>query len=341
MKTLDCPGLHADSVLAWLAAVGATVLDKRLRLHWTTDATPFAVLSSDEVTPLAVLLDAWPDKASLHDMPIAPDWHQTKKMKRYVQGEQFRERAKMARRHRHSWTLSSTMTDLEIDENGRVEHGQFDSSVPRGLTLHDRLMATWGKIKPPSKSKRLLDSLLGQAVREKGNGLGFDHARLGSLADETEPWTDPVVETLAFFGLALFPVRGEGRDERLGPPSRKDRHRQRGWRSFNDSGATIRHFAWPAWRQPLDGAGIDALLDAWRPNGPNRKTSWSLLGIHAAWRSVEYKAQGRDAKKAYGSERLRPPSQSSPSPPSNTMRTARGSVRSPSAMAYGTTMPTP
>lgn len=298
---LDCPGLRAPSVLAWLAAVGATVLDRRLRLHWTTDATPFAVLSSDDLDPLDALLDAWPDSALLNDMPIARKWRQTEPMGRHVQVELFRKRAKLERGHSHSWTLSSTMTDLQVGKDGMVEHGPFDPSVPKGLTLHDRLLRLHKEAGQSDRTlvpsaKRLREAMLGQAARVQVNGLGFDHARLGSLADDTDPWTNPVVEALAFFGLNLFPVRGDGVDGRL------ETKRQRGWRLFNDDETTDRRFAWPAWHQPLDSAGIDALLDVWRPD---RKEGWKLLGIHSGWRSVAYKAQSRsDAKKAYGSERL-------------------------------------
>ena len=300
MKTLDCPGLHADSVLAWLAAVGATVLDKRLRLHWTTDATPFAVLSSDDVAPLEALLDAWPETGLLDDLPIARDWRETKAFKRHVPVESFRKRARMARGRAYSWTLSSTMTDMHVDKYG-VKHGPFDAPAQRGRTLHDRLMAAWKKVASPSE--RIRDSLLGQAAREKISGLGFDHARIGSLADKTEKWTDPVVETLAFFGLALLPVRGDGIDEQLGLDPQKRAYRQRGWRAF-DSNAPP-DFAWPAWCQPLDKSGIDALLDVWSPESPNRMTNWRLLGIHAAWRSVAfYEPKSPDRTRAYGSERL-------------------------------------
>ena len=310
MSNLDCPGLRADSVLAWLAAVGATVLDTRLRLHWTAEATPFAILSSDDMEPLDALLANWPDGKMLKNLPIAREWRQTKPMGRHVQVELFRERARAGRGHLHTWSLSSTMTDLQVSKDGLVEHGPFDPSVPHGLTLHDRLLnlhkqekgdRTWS----PSTAQ-LRDSMVGQGARVKGNGLGFDHARLGSLADDTDRWTDPVTEALAFFGLSLFPVRGKGVDLRLlKNPNDDETHRQRGWHPFDHDGKTVRHFAWPAWHQPLDNAGIDALLDAWRPGEVGRRTSWKLLGIHAAWRSVAYKAQSSsDATKAYGSERL-------------------------------------
>ena len=40
MAEVICPGLPASWINAWLAAVGATVLDPRLRLHWTRGGTP-------------------------------------------------------------------------------------------------------------------------------------------------------------------------------------------------------------------------------------------------------------------------------------------------------------
>ena len=216
--------------------------------------------------------------------------------------DSFRERARMARKHPYSWTLSSTMTDLLISQDGEVAHGPFDPSGPGTIKwLHHRLLKLQRALAP--SAERLRDSLLGQAARVQDNGLGFDHARIGSLADKTKMWTDPAVETLAFFGLALLPVRGDGVDERLNRRPGKERHRQRGWRPLDNDAS--RDFAWPAWRQPLDSAGIDALLDAWRPDRLGRKADWKLLGIHAGWRSVAYKAQSSsDATKAYGSERL-------------------------------------
>ena len=81
--------------------------------------------------------------------------------------------------------------------------------------------------------------------------------------DATEPWIDPVVELLAFFGLAEFPVRGRGVDRRLGRHGEPD-VRQRGWRKAPGSNEP-RRFVWPAWQQPLDASGVDALLDIWNP----------------------------------------------------------------------------
>ena len=81
--------------------------------------------------------------------------------------------------------------------------------MPGGVVLQKRLLDINGAIKQPIR-KRIQNSLDGVAQREQINGLGFDQAKLGSLADDTDPWVDPVVEMMAFFGLALLPMRGDG-----------------------------------------------------------------------------------------------------------------------------------
>ncbi len=300
MTQVTCPGLPAAWINGWLAAVGVTVLDSRIRLHWTTDGTPVAVLSTaDDEDPLTILVESWPDEALLSDLPIAENWKGAGKLQRKVSVDAFKTRAQHARGHRYSWTLSSTMTDLCVDANGEVAHAPFDPAGPGTIKwLHHRLTKLHRKTEP--SATRITDSLAGQAIRVKDNGLGFDHTRLGALADSTSMWTDPVVEELAFFGLAILPVRGEGVDRRLDSAA-NGTERQRGWRKVPGR-RTSRCFHWPAWRQPLDSAGIDALLDVW---DPGRKGARERLGVHAAWRSVRFDPRGSaDTTRAFGAERL-------------------------------------
>lgn len=298
MTEVTCPGWRASWVNAWLAAVGATVLDQRIRLHWTTDAEPVAVLSSDGCDPVAALLESWPDAEALSDLPIAEEWRETVRLQRKVSVEAFMARAQAARSHRHSWTLSSTMTDLAVHRDGEVEHAPFDPSGTGPMKwLHYRLLRVH---RPLDDESRIHGSLAGDADRIQASGLGFDQTRLGSLQDATDPWVDPVVEVLAFFGLAPLPVRGRGADERLGR-STDASARQRGWREV-DRSRQRRSFHWPAWSQPLDRDGIDALLDAWNPE---RKGGWARVGVHAGWRSVQYESRGSsDRTRAIGAERL-------------------------------------
>ena len=299
MTQVTCAGLPASWLNGWLAAVGATVLDGRIRLHWTIGGMPLAVLSASEIDPVDALVESWPDAGLLSDLPIAENWRGSPKLQRKVAVEAFRRRASAARGHQYSWTLSSTMTDLCVDENGEIMHGGFDPPAPKGITLHQRLMSAYAAIN--GDMRRVRDSLCGLGQRVQINGLGFDQARLGSQADATSRWTDPVVEAMAFFGLAVLPVRGPGADRHR---DRQAEVRQKGWkRSSGDSGSRGQHhYYWPAWKQPLDVDGIDALLDAWRPE---REAAWPRLGVHEAWRSVRFKTENpQDPTRAYGAERL-------------------------------------
>ncbi len=298
-RELTCAGLPAGWINGWLAAVGATVLDSRIRLHWSTNSNR-AVLSAVDVDPLDGLVASWPGKEELAGLPIAEHWCGTGVLRRKVHVEAFSERVRAARRHPRSWALSSTMTDLCVDRNGQVAHAPFDPAGPGTIKwLHHRLMKVYRHTINLSP-ERLRASLMGQAERVHDNGLGFDQTRLGSQSDDSDRWTDPVVEVLAFFGLAVLPMRGRGSDGRLERYAFGN-ERQKGWqRSSGTRGA--RRFHWPAWAQPLDADGIDALLDLWNSASKSR---WPLFGVHAAWRTVAFRPQDRaDTTRALGSERL-------------------------------------
>ena len=299
MVEVICPGLPASWLNAWLAAVGTTVLDSRIRLRWTAEHTPRAVLCADEVNPVEVLAASWPDRDGLTAMPITERWKDTPPLPRKVSVDAFVARARATRGHRHSWTLSSTMTDLSVDENREVAHAPFDPAGPGPIKwLHHRLLKVHQKVEP--SIERLTDSLAGRAQREKDNGLGFDLTRMGSQSDESAMSVDPVVEVLAFFGLALLPVRGTGTD-RSARRSSYASAVQRGWVRIPGSRREHR-FMWPAWSAPLDRHAIDALLDIWKVD---RKNVWSRVGVHAAWQSVQFKPRATaDTTRAFGAERL-------------------------------------
>lgn len=295
MKRLACAGLPASWLNGWLAAVGVAVLDPRIRLGWTRGRAPVAVLAAQDTNPVTALLTAWPDESELDDMPLAEGWKGAGTLQRRVPVGDFATRAKACRGHRHSWTLSSTMTDLHVDESGLVAHGPFDPAGPGTIKwLHHRLLKVHGQV--DLSRRRLEGSLAGRAARVEDNGLGFDVTRLGSLADSSSKWVDPVVEVLAFFGLALLPVRGKGSE---GRPTRFS-HVQRGWRVIAEREGL--RFGWPVWEQPLDRFGIDALLDAWRPDD---KASWPLLGVHDGWETIRFKPRGTpDKTRAFAARRL-------------------------------------
>ena len=296
---LICPGLNAGWLNAWLAAVGATVLDSRIRLHWSIDDSR-AVLSSSGLEPVAFLIESWPTRETLADLPIAEYWHDCAAMRRKVEIGAFAERARAARDHPQSWALSSTMTDLGVDQNGEIAHAPFDPAGPGTIKwLHHRLMKVHAHTIPVSR-EQVLASLTGVADRVQDNGLGFDQGRLGSQSDTSTRWTDPVVEVLAFFGLAILPMRGRGTDGRMGYLGFQDQ-RQKNW-IRSPGNRQSRRFHWPAWVQPLDAWGIDALLDQWDATNRNR---WPILGVHAGWRTVAFQPQDRaDTTRAFGAEQL-------------------------------------
>ena len=299
MVEVVCPGLPGGWVNAWLAAVGATVLDERLRLCWTHDP-PVAVLSAESVDPVDALVESWPDGKLLSGLPIAEDWRGAGKLQRKVPVEVFQERVQAARGHRHSWPLSSTITDLCVDEKDEVAHAPFDPAGPGTVKwLHHRLVKVHRHVASPTVEERVRASLAGEAERVNDNGLGFDQTRIGSLSDESDKkFVDPVVEVLAFFGLALLPMRGNGVDKGIDRGTRID-ERQRGWRRVGGRG---RDFHWPAWGLPLDGDAIDALMDAW---DPDRKDRWARFGVHAGWRSLRFQPRGSsDTTRGIGAERL-------------------------------------
>lgn len=296
---VKCSGLPASWINGWLAAVGATVLDGRLKLHWTADAEPLAVLSAVNIDPVEVLVQSWPSTEVLNALPIAQHWNEAGELQRTVPVGAFVARARAVRSHPNSWALSSTLTDLCVDENGVVSHAPFDPAGPGTIKwLHHRLMKVHERLDP--SVARIQDSLVGRAIRVQNNGLGFDQTRLGSLSDKTSKWIDPFVEVLAFFGLSILPVRGPGVDKRL-DRSANVRARQRGWLKTPES-PNKRRFHWPAWHQSLDNTGIDAIMDLWKPS---QTSSWPLVGVHAGWRSLQFEPMASaDPTRAFGAERL-------------------------------------
>ena len=304
-----CPGWPADWINAWLAAVGATVLVPRMRLSWTNDALPLAILEHPDEDPAAALANGWPTIETLDAMPLSHNHGDSPPIGRKVPVETFAERVRATVQHSDAWTLTSSLTDLSVDK-GEASHGPFDPPGPGTVKwLHHRLLKTHKYVKDPAQ--QLPASMNGTLAPVRTNGLGFDIVRLRDRTENAKsgdgPSVDPVVETLAFFGLALFPVRGDGIKTRLPRP------RQRGWWVAEERG-----FIWPAWKQPLERHGIDALLDVWhtswrrrrsqdsvRPGWNPDQAAWERLGVHAAWQAAEYqRASSSESNRGYGSERI-------------------------------------
>lgn len=304
MSELECPGLPAFWLNAWLAAVGVTVLVPEMRLSWTDGPAPQAVLATSHgKDPVHALASAWPSPERVAEMPIAEQLPGCDDIAPNLPLRSFRERAARFRGHDDSWSISSTYTDLHVDETqpGVVlaARSRFAPPAPGPVgPIHRRLARVFGLVDEPFA--QLAASLEGGARRVSANGLGFDISRVTALADDSDKSVDPVLEVLAFFGLALLPIRGAGTRRTAQSRSAYLAARQRLW--FADSDDARRHrLMWPAWSHPLGMNGIDALLDAWSPL--NRGT-WRRLGVHAGWRSVEYMWQGNDPTRGIGSEAL-------------------------------------
>ena len=301
MNEVKCPGLVASWLNAWLASVGLLVREPRLRLHWTADPSPIAVLAADDgADPLTLAAEAWPESARLRAMPIAEHVEGLPDMKRTVPLEVFQRRAELARGHVDSWTLSSTVTDLCVDvaTESTVRHAPLDPKGPGTIKwLHHRLVKSHSMVQEPSDA--VIATLKGHGKRVVDNGLGFDATRITGLADSATKVVDPVIEVLAFFGLRMLPMRGAGVE--VGKSGLRNRFatRQRCWSLDRSQSSRVQHMTWPAWRQPLDLSGIDALLDVWselnlRSTLGQRipPAALSRLGIHAAWQTRPYQLRG-------------------------------------------------
>lgn len=292
-----CPGLTADWLNAWLAAVGTTVLNDAISLRWTTDGVPVAVLSVDgPADPLDVVVASWPSEERLAAMPLVSEWP-GEGGGRHLSVDAFTGAARLIGSSADAWVLSSTVTDLQVDVNGMVAHAPFHPPGPKPSShVGQRLPRVHSEVRrPPEQVPR---TLAGRGSRVVANGLGFDLTRVTTQADQSKKTVDPVIEVLAFFGLAFLPVRGAGVDQRMHGARSRVSSRQRGWRRTPQT-----YFSWPVWRHPIDRAGIDALLDAWHER--DDPTYWDRLGVHAAWRTVRYASDNpRDPTRGYGSERL-------------------------------------
>lgn len=305
MSELECPGLHASWFNAWLAAVGTTVLVPELRLSWTTDAHPRAVLGVEgRRDPVDLLAASWPSTERVTRMPIAKVRHGCANLGRQPLLSTFIERAQIARGHNDGWTLSSTLTDLYCTasdvQKAKVKHSKLDPAGPGSIgTLHDRLLKVMSHVVDDIEPS-IRDAFEGRATRVGDNGLGFDVTRITSLGDSSKPRVDPIIETLAFFALALFPMRGDAVTADHRGVAERFALRQRSWHLV--SADRPRRVHWPAWASELSRHGIDALLDAWRPSD---RRNWSRLSVHSAWLSVEYSPRGTsDNTRGIGSAAL-------------------------------------
>lgn len=283
----EAPGLTADWINAWMAAIGAAVAVPGLRVGWSDDAVPWAVFESvgdDDI--VEAIADALPTTATLDESVIARTREGCAAFPRNVTLEAYRDRAALERSIQ-SGLLAASVSDLRADADVKsLDHGAFDVSAPRGETLWSRARSCAAAIPAGQRSAWVDESLGGRGHRVQLNGLGFDPRRLpaGVQGDGpgSEVFADPVVELLCLCALALFPTRGDGR-----------RIRQRGWR---DRATQRGAFRWTTWRPALDRWAIDAFLDLDDPPAGSVVTQYG---------SVPYVPRAsQDVRRAYFGEPL-------------------------------------
>lgn len=273
-------GLTGSWINGWLAAIGITVLIPDVRLRWSDDDDPCALFDTNDL--IEKLVRALPTSEEVRLLAICKDSPLSNySFPRNPTLEAYRDRCRVAR-ERGDFSLSSTITDFTGLDSDRLEHSPFDPSVPKGITIHDRLVACREAIDDPEMM--VTASLAGRARRVQMNGLGFDYRRiLAPTVPRANVYVDPVTELLAFYGLALIPMRGDMRHTRA-----------RGWtKSSMKRGA----FTWPVWKPWLGTAGVDALLDLhW---------SGTTIGINMTYSVVPYQQRSTmDSTRGFASERL-------------------------------------
>lgn len=283
MPVHPTPGLPADWLNGWLAALGVTVILPDARLAWSEDPVPHAVVHHPTDHLAQHLLGALPTVEDLGRLAIARHLGHAE-LKRNVPLAVYQERARYARTTPSGPTshlLASTLTDLivEIDE-ASLPHSPFDVPVPRGITLWERAVSCRETITGREAVEAALE---GRGQRVRLNGLAFDIRRVASRAENTPNLVVPIVELLAFAALTLFPIRGDGRREQT-----------RGW---SDRASRRGSFTWGTWTEPLDRWAIDAWLDRLYAGRRPRAT--------ARFTTVPYQPTGSaDVTRGYATERV-------------------------------------
>ncbi|MCZ7537436.1 MAG: hypothetical protein M5T61_17020 [Acidimicrobiia bacterium] len=290
MREEHAPGLVVDWLNGWLAALGITALLPEVRLSWTGGAVPHAgYLLPADAPPLAELVAAaMPTLDEIDELAIARRRSGCAEFTRNVSLGVYAERAQIARAT-GDWSLSATLTDLvtQIPRDG-LPHSPFDPPVPKGITIWQRLRSCREAV---TGVEDVECSLMRLGRRIGNNGLGFDARRLVAGVRQGGPQVDPVIEVLAFFGVACFPARGTGREARA-----------RGWLG---PGRRPGSFRWCSWAPALDRWAIDALLDL-APRARDDTALARRLGIGEWYLTVPFRPLGpSDVTRAYGAERFR------------------------------------
>lgn len=268
-------GWTADWLNAWLAALGFTWILDLGRLAWTGDHVPRAILTVPDggASVVEALAAALPSAIDLDRLATA-------RLKQHVGVDDYSRAASVARRTGDR-SLGLRVTDLGGKErDGDLKHNQFDFGAQQGITIWARVHECRNRLGEGEDLRAwIAGSLSGTGRRVQANGLGFDYRRLrAGNQPEAKLYVDPVIETLAFFGLMFFPVRGDGRNVWT-----------RGWRGGS--------FHWFTWRSGLDRWGVDAVLGA-------RYSGLAVAEGGQEYTSILFNPGGSDANRGLASRRV-------------------------------------
>lgn len=277
----DAPGLPADWLNGWLAAVGAVALLPDVRLSWTNDVTPIARFHVGGDDFPERLFRAIQSSGAFASLPSATAPHN-------ITADEFERRARQSRRDTF---LPALVTDLVRQPDEKLPRGEFNPPAQRGITIFARYERCRKQI---ASVDQIAATFEGQGSRAEGNGLGFDYRRLRAATYPGDPelFIEPVVECLCFAAMPLFPVRGSG----------ARRARTRGWLTVD--GTQQRGFVWGSWSSALDCWGVDALLDIVHRRSADQRElrRWGLTSLFC---SVRYERRGSsDVSTGYASRRL-------------------------------------
>lgn len=291
MREHPAPGLTADWLNGWLAAIGVTVLLPDTLLRWERVEPPVAVFLADTEDLGSRIYDALiASRPRIAASAIAKHLDGRSDFPRTVTREAFIDRAELARRDHDGW-LGASVTDLAAGEREEgLRHSPFDPPVPRGITLHERALTCLDQVEHGGASL-VTRSFAGTASRLPGNGLGFDFRRLPAATLPNALGGNaviPVVEILAFHALSTFPIRGNG-----------SRPSTRGWIGFEGQDA----FSWCVWLPPLDQWAVDALLDQFHTSRSHE--AMTKYSVFSAFRSVAFRPRTTlESTRGYASVRV-------------------------------------
>ena len=314
MNTQHCPAWRADHLPAWLAAVGAAHLCGGVTLAWTNEPSPYALLNHPTNNPLNVIATAWPTPETWQQLPLPhhPNPDATTK-DRSLHRPDWAQWATLAQRsrldHTHGLLPSATHTDLTAEKirNKPIPSpatGPIAGRGSRGRSAHHKATTVLKTIRNPKQMiHQSTAGTLPRSPTQKNkhlDGWGIDPYRLMPSERGGQPTVDPIIETLTLWGLAQLPVT----TTTTGHVTR------RGHITNTTPTDTL---VWPAWTQPLDHHGIDALLDTWRSHWQPPQTRQNIgqpatktihhLGVIAAWRSHRLEAgTGTPPDRGYTSE---------------------------------------